>query len=102
MRGWSAICRSTLEPYRGPRAVRESCSGAQSDTIGVEPYRVNTGRGGNVSDFDDEEYVSFDLDDRAPERDPKTTPAVADDEDDEDADEDDLEDASDDEIDFVL
>jgi putative tRNA adenosine deaminase-associated protein len=71
--------------------------------MGMEPYRVITGRGGNVSDFDDEEYVSFDLDDRAPERDLKATPVVAGEEDDEDdADEDDLEDAADDEIDFVL
>jgi putative tRNA adenosine deaminase-associated protein len=59
-----------------------------------------------VSDFDDDEYVSFDLDDRAPERDLKAAAAVLPDEgaddDEDDADEDDLEDAADDEIDFVL
>ena len=58
-----------------------------------------------MSDFDDEEYESFDLD--RPGSDPRTrtaavTPAPLPEDDDEDDDEDDLEDAADDEIDFVL
>jgi putative tRNA adenosine deaminase-associated protein len=58
-----------------------------------------------VSDFDDEEYESFDLD--GPDADPRpgATPAVSrldDDDDDDDEDDDDLEDAADDEIDFVI
>ena len=62
-----------------------------------------------MSDFDDEEYESFDLD--GPDADPRpgTTPAVVvsrldddDDDDDDDEDDDDLEDAADDEIDFVI
>jgi putative tRNA adenosine deaminase-associated protein len=59
-----------------------------------------------VSDFDDEEYESFDLD--GPDADPRpgaTPPAVSrvdDDDDDDEDDDDDLEDAADDEIDFVI
>lgn len=61
-----------------------------------------------MSDFDDEEYESFDLDGTASDSRPRTAPPVAvaapaDDGDDEDDDEDDdLEDAADDEIDFVV
>lgn len=59
-----------------------------------------------MSDFDDEEYESFDLD--GPDPDPRpgvTPPAVSrvdDDDDDDEDDDDDLEDAADDEIDFVI
>ena len=59
-----------------------------------------------MSDFDDEEYVSFDLD--GPDADPRpgTAPVAPvsrdDDDDDDDEDDDDLEDAADDEIDFVI
>jgi putative tRNA adenosine deaminase-associated protein len=57
-----------------------------------------------VSDFDDEEYESFDLDGPGSDARPQTaspvTAVVVDDDDDED--DDDLEDAADDEIDFVL
>jgi putative tRNA adenosine deaminase-associated protein len=61
---------------------------------------------GGVSDFDDEEYESFDLDGPGPDARTRTAPSAAavtvdDDEDDED-DDDDLEDAADDEIDFVI
>jgi len=65
-----------------------------------------------VSDFDDEEYESFDLEGSDPAAPARPTPAgplvvddlVDDDDDDEDDedDDDDLEDAADDEIDFVL
>jgi putative tRNA adenosine deaminase-associated protein len=57
-----------------------------------------------VSDFDDEEYESFDLDGPGSDTRSSTPPpaaAVVADDDDED-DDDDLEDAADDEIDFVL
>jgi putative tRNA adenosine deaminase-associated protein len=62
-----------------------------------------------MSDFDNEEYESFDLDGPDADEQPGTTPAavatldddVDDDSDDED-DDDDIEDAADDEIDFVL
>jgi len=57
-----------------------------------------------VSDFDDEEYESFDLD--GPDADPRpgATPVLSrlDDDDEDDEDDDDLEDAADDEIDFVI
>jgi putative tRNA adenosine deaminase-associated protein len=60
--------------------------------------------GGAMSDFDDEEYESFDLDDAD-----KAAPAAAsdadddlDDDEDDDDDDDDPEDATDDEIDFVI
>ena len=65
-----------------------------------------------MSDFDNEEYESFDLDGPDADEQPGTTPAAAaplddvddddDDEDDDDDDDDDIEDAADDEIDFVL
>ncbi|SDR70421.1 putative tRNA adenosine deaminase-associated protein [Friedmanniella luteola] len=61
-----------------------------------------------MSDFDDDEYESFDLDGPAPDSRPGTAPAATtaapdvDDDDDEDDDDDDLEDAADDEIDFVI
>jgi len=59
-----------------------------------------------VSDFDDEEYESFDLDGAGASRTAATTAPVAVDEDDldddDEEDEDDLEDAADDEIDFVV
>jgi len=61
-----------------------------------------------VSDFDDEEYESFDLDGPGPDTRARTAPPAAavvvdtDDDDDDDEDDDDLEDAADDEIDFVL
>ena len=57
-----------------------------------------------MSDFDDEEYESFDLD--GPDADPRpgATPVLSrlDDDDEDDEDDDDLEDAADDEIDFVI
>jgi putative tRNA adenosine deaminase-associated protein len=61
-----------------------------------------------VSDFDDEEYESFDLD--GPGSDPRTRTTapptsvvvLEDDSDDDDDDDDDIEDAADDEIDFVV
>ena len=60
-----------------------------------------------MSDFDDEEYESFDLDGSDADPRPGTTPAVVvsrldDDDDDDEDDDDDLEDAADDEIDFVI
>ena len=65
-----------------------------------------------MSDFDDEEYESFDLDGTAAQARSHPAPAAApalledddedDDSDEDDDDEDDLEDASDEEIDFVL
>ena len=62
-----------------------------------------------MSDFDDEEYESFDLDGPGSDTRPRTAapaaaPVVVDveDDDDEDDDDDDLEDAADDEIDFVV
>jgi len=62
-----------------------------------------------MSDFDDEEYESFDLDGSGVEGRSSSAPAVAgprpvdeDDDADDDEDDDDLEDAADDEIDFVL
>lgn len=66
-----------------------------------------------MSDFDDEEYESFDLDGNRAEARTGTAPVVAaslvdedtdsdDDDDDDEDDDDDLEDAADDEIDFVL
>ncbi|GAA1430184.1 hypothetical protein GCM10009616_14160 [Microlunatus lacustris] len=60
-----------------------------------------------MSDFDDEEYESFDLDGPGSDTRSRTTPAAApvvdaDDDDDDDEDDDDLEDAADDEIDFVI
>ena len=65
-----------------------------------------------MSDFDDEEYESFDLDGTAAQARSQPAPAAApalredddedDDSDEDDDDEDDLEDASDEEIDFVL
>jgi putative tRNA adenosine deaminase-associated protein len=60
-----------------------------------------------MSDFDNEEYESFDLDGPDADEQPGTTPAavtaVDDDvDDDDDEDDDDIEDAADDEIDFVL
>ena len=60
-----------------------------------------------MSDFDDEEYESFDLDGPGSDTRSRTTPTAApvvdaDDDDDDDEDDDDLEDAADDEIDFVL
>ena len=61
-----------------------------------------------MSDFDDEEYESFDLDGPDADEQPGTTPAAVaplDDDVDDDADDeddDDIEDAADDEIDFVL
>ena len=60
-----------------------------------------------MSDFDDEEYESFDLD--GPSSDPRArtaavppVPLPEDEDDEDDEDDDDLEDAADDEIDFVL
>jgi putative tRNA adenosine deaminase-associated protein len=66
-----------------------------------------------MSDFDDEEYESFDLDGNRAEARTGTAPVAAasllhedtdsdDDDDDDDEDDDDIEDAADDEIDFVL
>jgi putative tRNA adenosine deaminase-associated protein len=63
-----------------------------------------------MSDFDNEEYESFDLDGADPDERSRTAPAAvspalgedADDDDDDDEDDDDIEDAADDEIDFVL
>jgi putative tRNA adenosine deaminase-associated protein len=60
-----------------------------------------------MSDFDDEEYESFDLDGPDADEQPGTTPAAAapledDVDDDSDDEDDDIEDAADDEIDFVL
>ncbi|HEY5822015.1 MAG TPA: tRNA adenosine deaminase-associated protein [Propionibacteriaceae bacterium] len=54
-----------------------------------------------MSDFDDDEYESFDLDD-AEVKTPVATEADEDLDDDEDEDDDDLEDATDEEIDFVI
>ena len=62
-----------------------------------------------MSDFDDEEYESFDLDGPGSDTRSRTTPPAAapvvlddDSDEDDDEDDDDLEDAADDEIDFVL
>jgi putative tRNA adenosine deaminase-associated protein len=57
-----------------------------------------------VSDFDDEEYESFDLDGPGPDPRARTSAPAADvpDEDEDDEDDDEIEDAADDEIDFVL
>lgn len=58
-----------------------------------------------MSDFDDDEYESFDLDGtatRGPVAPVAPSPAVVLDDDDDDDDDDDIEDAADDEIDFVL
>jgi putative tRNA adenosine deaminase-associated protein len=59
-----------------------------------------------MSDFDNEEYESFDLDGPDADERPGTTPAAVvtldDDVDDDSDDDDDIEDAADDEIDFVL
>ena len=60
-----------------------------------------------MSDFDDEEYESFELDGPGSDTRSRTTPpatvvVVDDDSDDDDEDDDDIEDAADDEIDFVI